>query len=81
MMLMAKPVAYMVAAAVVLAPHGAFAGADDEKLHAGLDEALSAQWQQYNAKFIDQSGRVIDNANGGISHSEGKVIPCCSPNA
>jgi endoglucanase len=68
MMLMAKPVACMVAAAIVLAQQGAFAGSDD----AGTDEALSAQWQQYKAKFMEPSGRVIDNANGGISHSEGQ---------
>lgn len=72
MMLTAKPVAYMVATAIVFAQHGAFAEADDAKLHTGPDEALSAQWQQYKAKFIDRSGRVIDNANGGISHSEGQ---------
>lgn len=66
MMLMAKPTAYILAAAILLAPHGTFAG------DAKLDEALSALWQQYKAKFIDPSGRVIDNANGGISHSEGQ---------
>jgi endo-1,4-beta-D-glucanase Y len=68
MMLMAKPAAYIVAAATLLAPNDAFAAAGDAK----LDEALSALWQQYKAKFIDPSGRVIDNANGGISHSEGQ---------
>ena len=66
MMLMAKPTAYILAAAILPAPHGTFAG------DAKLDEALSALWQQYKAKFIDPSGRVIDNANGGISHSEGQ---------
>ncbi|KRB59424.1 endoglucanase [Rhizobium sp. Root708] len=29
-------------------------------------------WEAYKAKFLDASGRIIDNANGGISHSEGQ---------
>ena len=67
-LVLAKPAAYIGAAAALLAPNDAFAAAGDAK----LDEALSAQWQQYKAKFIDPSGRVIDNANGAISHSEGQ---------
>ncbi len=31
-----------------------------------------AAWQAFEARFVDQSGRVIDDANGGISHSEGQ---------
>lgn len=30
------------------------------------------EWEAYRARFVDGSGRVIDNANGGISHSEGQ---------
>ena len=29
-------------------------------------------WEAYKAAFVDVSGRVIDTANGGISHSEGQ---------
>lgn len=29
-------------------------------------------WQAYAARFLDESGRIIDNANGGISHTEGQ---------
>ncbi len=29
-------------------------------------------WQVYKARFLDPTGRIIDNANGGISHSEGQ---------
>lgn len=29
-------------------------------------------WSAYKAKFITAEGRVIDDANGGISHSEGQ---------
>lgn len=35
-----------------------------------LDDA--AAWRQYKARFISEQGRVIDTANGGISHSEGQ---------
>jgi endoglucanase len=29
-------------------------------------------WQDYKSRFLDASGRIVDNANGGISHSEGQ---------
>ncbi|MDQ0513115.1 glycosyl hydrolase family 8 [Ancylobacter amanitiformis] len=29
-------------------------------------------WRAYMAHFIDDNGRVVDTANGGISHSEGQ---------
>ncbi|MBB4038531.1 endoglucanase [Microvirga flocculans] len=32
----------------------------------------SADWEAYRSRFVDSSGRVIDNANGDISHSEGQ---------
>jgi len=30
------------------------------------------EWALYKDKFLDPAGRIIDNANGGISHSEGQ---------
>lgn len=30
------------------------------------------EWRHYTAKFLEASGRIIDNANGNISHSEGQ---------
>jgi endoglucanase len=32
----------------------------------------SSDWEAYRSRFVDDSGRVIDNANGNISHSEGQ---------
>ncbi|MBP1849542.1 glycosyl hydrolase family 8 [Rhizobium halophytocola] len=32
----------------------------------------AAEWETYKQRFVDPSGRVIDNANGNISHSEGQ---------
>ena len=29
-------------------------------------------WQAYKGKFLDPGGRIIDDANGNISHSEGQ---------
>jgi hypothetical protein len=29
-------------------------------------------WATFKARFMDQSGRIVDNGNGGISHSEGQ---------
>lgn len=31
-----------------------------------------AAWASYKARFVSETGRVIDTANGGISHSEGQ---------
>ncbi|WP_296744745.1 glycosyl hydrolase family 8 [Mesorhizobium sp.] len=30
------------------------------------------EWALYKDKFLDPAGRIVDNANGGISHSEGQ---------
>jgi len=32
----------------------------------------SQQWQTYRSRFISADGRVVDNGNNGISHSEGQ---------
>src|SRR5690606_28172245 len=29
-------------------------------------------WPAYKSRFVEANGRVIDNANGSISHSEGQ---------
>lgn len=31
-----------------------------------------SHWQEYKSRFLDRSGRIVDNGNGGISHSEGQ---------
>ena len=33
---------------------------------------FKAQWSDYRAHFVSPDGRVVDNANGGVSHSEGQ---------
>jgi endoglucanase len=33
---------------------------------------LADGWRQYKERFVTPDGRVVDNANGGISHSEGQ---------
>jgi endoglucanase len=60
--------ACLLAVVTLLAPCYAFAV--DAVLDS--DESEHSVWQNYKAKFIDPSGRIIDNANGGISHSEGQ---------
>ncbi len=37
--------------------------------HAAIDPQA---WEAYKAKFLDASGRIIDNGNSNISHSEGQ---------
>jgi endoglucanase len=39
---------------------------------AGPATLLSDGWRQYKDRFVTSEGRVVDNVNGGISHSEGQ---------
>ncbi|MGK6314128.1 glycosyl hydrolase family 8 [Neorhizobium sp. DT-125] len=40
---------------------------------AAQEPYVSAEfWSAYKAKFLNESGRIVDNANGDISHSEGQ---------
>jgi len=32
----------------------------------------AAEWEAYRSRFVENSGRVVDTANGNISHSEGQ---------
>jgi len=32
----------------------------------------AADWEAYRSRFVEDSGRVVDTANGNISHSEGQ---------
>ena len=50
--------------ALRLAPAMAAAGA--------APPALQAAWAGFQARFVSGEGRVVDNGNGGISHSEGQ---------
>ena len=58
--------AFACIAGLALAP---FAYANDKPL-AGALAKDAALWQAYAAQFITGDGRVIDNVNGGISHTE-----------
>lgn len=55
----------LLAATVALAPAGQPAVAQQTMINAGA-------WSAYKAKFLDTTGRIIDNGNGNISHSEGQ---------
>lgn len=43
---------------------------DTVALHGALPDRQA--WRAYKARFVGESGRVVDTANGGISHSEGQ---------
>lgn len=36
------------------------------------DTWFRGEWDAYRTRFVSDDGRVMDNANGGISHSEGQ---------
>ena len=35
-------------------------------------------WRAYKAKFLTENGRIVDTANGMVSHTEGQGYACCS---
>ncbi len=37
-----------------------------------LPQTAASMWERWQERFVDATGRVIDNANGDISHSEGQ---------
>jgi endoglucanase len=39
---------------------------------ANAEESLATKWRLYADRFITVEGRVVDNANGDVSHSEGQ---------
>jgi endoglucanase len=41
-------------------------------LPVNADERLIASWRTYADRFITSDGRVVDNANANVSHSEGQ---------
>ncbi|MCW5715574.1 MAG: endoglucanase [Bauldia sp.] len=57
-----------VAALAVAAGIAAPASAQAQDLAAGSRDL----WPAYKARFVEPGGRVVDNANGSISHSEGQ---------
>lgn len=68
MSLLAPLIAILLCAAALVAPAAAqpapvpFAGSLGDP----------AAWTAYKARFVTEQGRVVDTANGGISHSEGQ---------
>lgn len=38
----------------------------------GRPSLKNGMWPQFKSAFLDRSGRIVDNGNGGISHSEGQ---------
>jgi endoglucanase len=36
------------------------------------DALAQAEWSEFRRRFVNGDGRVVDNSNGGISHSEGQ---------
>ncbi|MFD2235916.1 glycosyl hydrolase family 8 [Aureimonas populi] len=53
------------AASIALSGLGSPAVAQEETV-------LAPEWSAYLERFVDEQGRVIDDGNGGISHSEGQ---------
>lgn len=40
--------------------------------HAQAGALPTEMWAAYKAKFLDGSGRIVDNGNGNVSHTEGQ---------
>ena len=67
---MKRWLASMLLAATVLLGGADLAGASEELSIRGTIPV--PVWNAFRDRFVDPSGRVIDDANGGISHSEGQ---------
>ncbi|WP_075216500.1 glycosyl hydrolase family 8 [Mongoliimonas terrestris] len=59
--------AFLLAAAAP-AGHRLAAHVDD----GGRGSVTAAEWALYRARFVTADGRVVDDGNGGVSHSEGQ---------
>lgn len=70
-----KIIASSVFAALAISPFiVANAGASQSRAHVSLKGLLAGNdlWPTYKARFLDRSGRIVDNANKNVSHSEGQ---------
>lgn len=61
----------MAMATVLLALAGA-ASANDAPLAVQPEDYVVGSWELYRAKFVTEEGRITDDDNGMISHSEGQ---------
>jgi endoglucanase len=65
----------LAATASAILPAGAATTATpppDDGMRRIFDEALGSMWSLFVQRFVMPDGRVVDNGNGGISHSEGQ---------
>lgn len=67
---LALSIAALFALLVVAPLSAAQADRSTPALHGQLSDREA--WRAYKARFVTESGRVVDTANGGISHSEGQ---------
>lgn len=58
---------YLLIFALLLAALAGPAAADERQASVKADA-----WAEYKSKFLDSSGRILDDANGNVSHSEGQ---------
>ncbi len=50
-----------------------FSGGDsDNGSDAGARAWADTAWERYKARFMMPDGRIIDTANGNVSHTEGQ---------
>jgi endo-1,4-beta-D-glucanase Y len=43
----------------------------------GLSAQFVNEWTSFKSDFLSKDGRIIDNGNGGVSHSEGQGWGVC----
>lgn len=67
---MASSVPMLTRRTVLLGGAGAPFGRSDRAIMS--DPGAYDQWSSFRARFVTDEGRIIDNANGNVSHSEGQ---------
>jgi len=65
---------FAVSAVVFLTGASTYAGASQSRAAIPLHGLLAGNdmWPTYKARFLDKSGRIVDNGNKNVSHSEGQ---------
>jgi endoglucanase len=51
---------------------GAIAVCGRVSISRGQSVRFSDEWRAFKSRFLSADGRIVDNANGGVSHSEGQ---------
>jgi endoglucanase len=68
----ARSLPWLFAAILLLMTQAAFSQSLSVQPLKVVGSLSAADWEAYRSRFVEDNGRVVDTANGNISHSEGQ---------